>query len=110
VQDTVSHGYNILTNKGFYDKDPAPLPPARTVPKATPWETLNHSSSHFWQTRSAATQSRQAVRPMTEGSQLGGSVPSRHPAVPALDMSRTNMEMTAGSSVPATSVRTGGFR
>ena len=101
----MSHGYDIVTNKGYFDKDPAQLAPARTVPKPTHWESLNHSSNHFWQNRTMATQSRLAARPKSEGAS------SRYPAMPALDILRAReqtgaaLEMTAGSSV-----RTGGFR
>jgi hypothetical protein len=116
-QESTSHGYDIVTNKGYFDKDPAPLPPARTVPKPTHWESLAASSNQFWHTRTLATQSRTPglvrARPASEGAPVGGAGMgsarggSAAPVVPALDMSRTRpaLEMTAASSV-----RTGGFR
>lgn len=113
AQEAISHGYNIVTNKGFYDKDPAPLPPARTQPKPTLSEKLGTSSSHFWNTRTMQTQQRlgEAARPASEGAPFGGAVSaraSRAPVVPVLDIAKAKpapLEMTAGSSV-----RTGGFK
>mgnify|MGYP003684021701 FL=1 len=126
-QEATSHGYDIVTNKGYFDKDPAALAPARTVPKPSHWERLQTSSNHFWNTRTMQTQQRLALsgRPASEGAAIGGggggiggvnaldstgSARGRPPAVPALDMSRARapikqLEMTAGSSV-----RTGGFK
>ncbi|KAJ1632504.1 hypothetical protein T492DRAFT_988232 [Pavlovales sp. CCMP2436] len=121
-EDSTSHGYDIVTNKGYHDKDAAPLAPARTVPKPGHWQSLESSSNQFWQTRTMQTQHRLSLqnrpRPASEGKAGdatgalradGGAASARgaRPIVPALDMTRTRpaLEMTANSSV-----RTGGFQ
>lgn len=124
-QESTLHGYDIITNKGYHDKDPAPLPPPRTQPKPSEWESLTHSSNTFWGSRAALA--RSMPRPASEGARSGaGSAPGQGAAadpaaasdtrsVPPLDLAKATsspakpaLEMTAGSSVRG-AVRTGGF-
>lgn len=112
-----------MTSKGYHDKDPAPLAPARTAPKPTHMESLTTSSRSFWNERMMQTRERLAergARPAVNGAPPGGagsaadaSVPARPaqvkpPPVPALDLAKAKqaaaLEMTGNSSV-----RTGGF-
>lgn len=110
-QEATSHGYDIVTNKGYFDKDPAPLPAARTIPKPGHWDSLAQSSNQFWQTRSMATQQRLAARPASEGASAtpgegGERRGSRQAPVPALDIAKAKVPLEMTGSL---GVRTGGF-
>jgi len=113
-EENTSHGYDIITTKGYHDRDPASKPPARTQPKPTAMENLTTSANSFWQTRSTMTASR--FRAGADGMGSGRGAGGGEAAVPPLDIDRATaqpppqnpLEMTGGSSARP-SVRTGGF-